>query len=231
MGQKVNPFAFRMGVHYTWNASWYARKKDYSTLLVRDLKIRQTIQQLLGSAAVEGVNIIRPAPGLVEVIIRTARPGIVIGKKGEMINSLTKKLTTILKGEEKVSLKVYEVAEPDLSAQIIADNIVNQLLKKVHFRRAMKRAIDLALEKGVQGIRVECKGRLAGAEIARKEWYQKGRVPRNVLRSLIDYGASKALTKYGMIGVKVWLYKGDLKPDSIFSPLKEEGESAAPATA
>lgn len=230
MGQKVNPYGFRVGVYADWNAKWYARKLDYSKVVERDLRIRKVVKKYLSDAAVEEVSILRPAPGLVEVVIRTARPGVVIGKKGEMIKQVTERMNEALKGDEKATLRVYEIPEPDIAARIIAENISSQITKKVHYRRAMKRAIELALEKGAQGIRIECKGRLAGAEIARKDWYQKGRVPRQTLRAIVDYGFAKCLTKYGYIGIKVWTYKGELLGNARYSPLKEEADGASTPT-
>ncbi|MGH8102943.1 MAG: 30S ribosomal protein S3 [bacterium] len=227
MGQKVNPYGFRVGIYADWNGKWYARKLDYAKVVKRDLAIRKIVKRVLADAAVEDVSVLRPAPGLVEVVIRTARPGVVIGKKGEMIKGVTEKINAALKGDEKATLRVYEIPEPDLSARIIAENIASQILKKVHYRRAMKRAIELALEKGAQGIRIECKGRLAGAEIARKDWYQRGRVPRQTLRAIVDYGFAKCLTKYGYIGIKVWTYRGELLGNKWYSALKEEAESAS----
>ncbi|MHA2611270.1 MAG: 30S ribosomal protein S3 [bacterium JZ-2024 1] len=217
MGQKVHPICFRLGINQESRSRWFAPAREYARFVEADLLIRREILSSLSDALVEDVIISRPRPGLVEVTIRSGRPGLVIGEKGQNIRKLQERLMKIYKEkgiDEEIRLRTEEVADVDTSAALLAQQIAEQLERKVHHRRAMKRAMEIALEKGVKGIRVECKGRLAGAELARREWYQKGRLPRHTLRALIDYGFAEALTKYGKIGVKVWLYKGDKLPES-----------------
>jgi len=206
MGQKVNPIGLRIGINRTWDSRWFARH-DYSVLLHQDLKLRKYIQERLSQAGVSKIVIERPAKKA-RVTIHTARPGIVIGKKGADIEKLKAELSKIVGTE--VSLNILEVRKPELDAKLAADSIAQQLERRVTFRRAMKRAIQAAMKLGAKGIRVNVSGRLGGSEIARMEWYREGQVPLHTFRADIDYGEGTAKTTYGTIGVKVWIYKGDI---------------------
>ncbi|NPA49727.1 MAG: 30S ribosomal protein S3 [Thermodesulfobacteria bacterium] len=210
MGQKVNPIGLRVGITRTWDSRWFA-KKDFPKLVHEDYKIRRYIKNRLKHAGISKIEIERAA-NKVRIIIHTARPGIVIGKKGAEIEALKKALEDLTEGKE-IHIDIVEVRRPELDAQLVAENIATQLERRVSFRRAMKRAVALAMRFGAQGIRVQCKGRLGGAEIARKEWYREGRVPLHTLRADIDYGFAEANTKYGVIGVKVWIFKGEVLPE------------------
>ena len=207
MGQKVNPNGLRLGINKTWDSRWYANKKDYAKLLHEDLTIREYVMDKLASAGISRVVIERPAQKA-RVTIYSARPGVVIGKKGQDIDSLKKQLQKITGSE--VSLNIVEVRKPELDATLVADGIAQQLEKRVSFRRAMKRAVQSALRLGAQGIRISCGGRLGGAEIARVEWYREGRVPLHTLRADVDYGTATAHTAYGCCGIKVWIFKGEI---------------------
>ena len=204
MGQKVNPVGLRLGINRTWDSRWYAGK-DYTTKLHNDLKLRAFVFENLKQAGVSRVIIERMAKNT-RVTIHTARPGVIIGKKGADIEKLRKQLSNLAGGE--VSLNIVEVRKPEIEAQLVADGIAQQLERRVSFRRALKRAVQSALRFGAEGIRVNVSGRLGGAEIARMEWYREGRVPLHTLRADIDYATSEAETTYGIIGVKVWIYKG-----------------------
>jgi small subunit ribosomal protein S3 len=206
LGQKVHPYGFRLGVNKTWLSRWYSGK-DYSKSLHEDLKIRTYIKDSLKFAGVSSVEIER-AVNRVKVNIHTARPGVIIGKKGQGIDSLKKDVQKITSNE--VVLNIVEVKRPEINAQLVAENITLQLEKRVAFRRAMKRAIFNAKKFGAKGIKIKCSGRLGGAEIARSEWYVEGSVPLHTLRADIDYGFAEAKTVYGIIGLKVWVYKGDI---------------------
>ncbi|MCL2469743.1 MAG: 30S ribosomal protein S3 [Alphaproteobacteria bacterium] len=207
MGQKVNPIGMRVGVNRTWTSRWYAGR-DYADKLHEDLKIRQFLMKKLGPAAsVAQITIERPS-GKCRVTIHSARPGVVIGKKGADIEKLRKDIAKVTTDE--VSLNIVEIRKPEIDAQLVADNIAAQLERRVAFRRAMKRAVQSALRLGAQGIRINCSGRLGGAEIARMEWYREGRVPLHTLRADIDYGVSTAHTTMGSCGVKVWIFKGEI---------------------
>jgi len=207
MGQKVNPNGLRLGINKTWDSRWYASKKDYAKLLHEDLKIREFIMDKLAAAGISRVVIERPAQKA-RVTIYSARPGVVIGKKGQDIDGLKNQLQKITGSE--VSLNIVEVRKPELDATLVADGIAQQLEKRVSFRRAMKRAVQSALRLGAQGIRITCGGRLGGAEIARVEWYREGRVPLHTLRADVDYGTATAHTAYGCCGIKVWIFKGEI---------------------
>ena len=207
MGQKVNPNGLRLGINKTWDSRWYASKKDYAKLLHEDLKIREFIMDKLEAAGISRVVIERPAQKA-RVTIYSARPGVVIGKKGQDIDGLKNQLQKITGSE--VSLNLVEVRKPELDATLVADGIAQQLEKRVSFRRAMKRAVQSALRLGAQGIRITCGGRLGGAEIARVEWYREGRVPLHTLRADVDYGTATAHTAYGCCGIKVWIFKGEI---------------------
>jgi len=225
MGQKVQPNGMRLGVIREHSAKWFAGKQDYSQNLIQDLKIREFLEAKLKTAALSEITIERPATN-VNVIIHTARPGIVIGKKGEDIEKLRKALSELV--GVKVDVSVEEVRKPETDATLVADSICQQLEKRVMFRRAMKRAVTSAMRAGAKGVKVMVSGRLNGAEIARSEWYREGRVPLHTLRADIDYGTGEALTTYGIIGVKVWIFKGEVFQES--KPVVEE-EAQAPAQA
>ncbi|MCH9852049.1 MAG: 30S ribosomal protein S3 [Alphaproteobacteria bacterium] len=207
MGQKVNPIGLRLGINRTWDSRWFADKASYGELLHHDLRLRNYIMENLTGAGVSRVLIERPAKKP-RVTIYTARPGVIIGKKGGDIEKLRQKLTKLI-GEE-VSLNVHEIKKPDLDAVFVAQNIAQQLERRVAFRRVMKRAVQNTLRMGALGIRINCGGRLGGAEIARVEWYREGQVPLHTLRADIDYGTAAAHTTYGICGVKVWIFKGEI---------------------
>nr|HID14150.1 30S ribosomal protein S3 [Anaerolineae bacterium] len=211
MGRKVHPYGFRLGVIRDWKARWYAEGEEYANLLHEDLKIRQFIRDLLGRAGISRIEIER-FPNQVSVTIWTARPGIVIGRKGATVKKLRKELEEMT--GKRVHVDVQEVEQPELDAKLVAENIVAQLERRISHSRAMKRAVQAAMRAGAQGIKVMCKGRLHGAEMARQEWQRDGRVPLQTLRADIDYAQEEALTTYGRIGVKVWIYKGEVLPET-----------------
>ena len=206
MGQKIHPTGFRLSVSRNWASRWYASNRDFAGMLAEDIKVREFLKAKLKNAAVSRVLIERPAKHA-RITIFSARPGVVIGKKGEDIESLKKELAARL--GVPVAVNIEEVRKPEIDAQLIADSITQQLEKRIMFRRAMKRAMQNAMRLGAQGIKIMSSGRLNGIEIARTEWYREGRVPLHTLRADIDYGTSEAKTTYGVIGVKVWVYKGD----------------------
>lgn len=206
MGQKVHPIGIRLGIIKTWNSKWFARK-DYKDFLYEDLAIQKFIKSNLFHAGVPKIEIERTGQKI-KTTIHTARPGIIIGKKGAEVEKLKKKLEDMT-GKE-LSIDIKEIRKPELDATLVAENIAMQLEKRIAFRRAMKKSVVSAIRFGAQGIKVACSGRLAGAEIARDEWYREGRVPLHTFRSDIDYGVAEAKTTYGRIGIKVWIYKGDI---------------------
>ena len=206
MGQKIHPTGFRLAVSRNWASRWYASNRDFAGMLAEDVKVRDYLKAKLKNAAVSRVLIERPAKNA-RITIYSARPGVVIGKKGEDIETLKKELATRL--GVPVAVNIEEVRKPEIDAKLIADSITQQLEKRIMFRRAMKRAMQNAMRLGAQGIKIMSSGRLNGIEIARTEWYREGRVPLHTLRADIDYGTSEAKTTYGVIGVKVWVYKGD----------------------
>ena len=206
MGQKVNPIGLRVGVNRTWDSRWFAGD-DYADMLHDDLTLRRFLRKRLAQAGVSRIVIERPAKKA-RVTIHTARPGVVIGKKGADIEKLRLELQKLTGNE--VQLNIVEIRKPEIDARLVAENIAQQLERRVAFRRAMKRAVQNAMRLGAEGIRINCAGRLAGAEIARTEWYREGRVPLHTLRADVDYGEATALTTYGTCGVKVWVYKGDI---------------------
>ncbi len=210
MGQKVNPYGFRLGVTTDWKSRWFAEGKEYTDSLIEDWKIRDYLRKQLPHAAVSRVEIERTRDRL-RVDVYTARPGIVIGRRGAEVDRLRTELLKIT-GNPKAQLNVQEIKQAELDATLIAQGVADQLTGRVSFRRAMKRAVQNAMKAGALGIRVQCGGRLGGAEMSRKEWYREGRVPLHTLRADIDYGTSEARTTFGRIGVKVWLYKGDILP-------------------
>ena len=206
MGQKINPTGFRLSVSRNWNSRWFATGDDFSRMLGEDLKVRDYLKKRLRSASVGRILIERPAKNA-RITIYSARPGVVIGKKGEDIEALKADLQKML--GVPVHVNIDEIRKPEVDAQLIADSITQQLEKRIMFRRAMKRAMQNAMRLGAQGIKVMSSGRLNGAEIARREWYREGRVPLHTLRADIDYGFSEARTTYGVIGIKVWVFKGE----------------------
>jgi small subunit ribosomal protein S3 len=207
MGQKVHPYGLRLGYTKTWKSRWFA-KKDYSNLLHEDLKIKKKLKEELKSAGVASIEIERPGNKL-RITIHTARPGIIIGRKGAEIDRLRQQVQKQT-GREVLPINIQEVRRPELNAQLVAESIAMQLEKRVAFRRAMRKAVDSALRFGCKGIKVRCGGRLNGAEIARTEWYLQGRLPLHTLRADIDYGLAEARTTYGVIGVKCWIYNGEI---------------------
>lgn len=206
MGQKVHPIGFRLGVIKTWDSRWYA-EKDFPALVIEDKKIRTFLKKKLYHSGVANIEIERAA-NKVKVIIHTSRPGIVIGKKGSEIEALKNELVKLVKRE--VMIDIQEVRKPEIDAQLVAENVASQLERRVAFRRAMKKAVGNTLKFGAQGIKISCAGRLGGAEMARREWYREGRVPLHTLRADIDYGFAQAHTTYGVIGVKVLIFKGEI---------------------
>ena len=207
MGQKVNPVGFRVGINRGWDSVWFAKKKEYGNYLIEDYKIREYIKNNVGNSGVSKVQIERTSKKCI-VTIYTSRPGFVIGKKGSDIEKIKKNLGKFSKHE--LSLNIKEVKKPELNSFLVAENIAQQLVKRIAYRRAMKRAIQSALRLGAKGIRVCVSGRLAGNEIARSEWLREGSVPLHTLRADVDYSEAEALTTYGIIGVKVWIYKGEI---------------------
>jgi len=207
MGQKVNPVGFRVGVNRNWDSIWFSKKKEYGKLLIEDFKIRQYIKKNIVNSGVSQVIIERTSKKCI-ISIYTSRPGFVIGKKGSDIDKIKKNLSKISNSE--ISINIKEVKKPELNAFLVAENITQQLVKRIAYRRTMKRAIQSALRLGAKGIRVCLSGRLAGNEIARSEWLREGSVPLHTLRAEVDYAEAEALTTYGIIGVKVWIYKGEI---------------------
>lgn len=220
MGRKVHPYGFRLGVIRDWKAHWYAEGEKYAGLLHEDLEIRQFIQDTARRAGISRVEIER-FPNQVSITIWTARPGIVIGRKGSSVKEMRRNLQKMT--GKRVSVDVQEVERPELDAKLVAENVVSQLERRISPRRAMQRALRAAMSAGAQGIKVMCKGRLFGAEMAREQWLREGRVPLQTLRADIDYAQEEALTGYGRIGVKVWIYKGEILPE-----LRETKEQEGP---
>jgi len=210
MGQKINPVGFRLAVNRNWSSRWYANTRSFAPMLAEDIKVRDFLKRKLAHASVGRVLIERPAKDA-RITIFSARPGVVIGKKGEEIESLKAELRRIM-GVQQVHVNIEEIRKPEIDAQLIADSIAQQLEKRIMFRRAMKRAMQNAMRLGAQGIKIMSAGRLNGIEIARTEWYREGRVPLHTLRADIDYGTGEAKTNYGVIGIKVWVYKGEVIP-------------------
>jgi small subunit ribosomal protein S3 len=210
MGQKINPIGFRLAVNRNWSSRWYANSRTFAPMLAEDIKVRAFLKGKLAHASVGRVLIERPAKDA-RITIFSARPGVVIGKKGEEIEALKAELRRIM-GVQQVHVNIEEIRKPEIDAQLIADSIAQQLEKRIMFRRAMKRAMQNAMRLGAQGIKIMSSGRLNGIEIARTEWYREGRVPLHTLRADIDYGLGEAKTNYGVIGIKVWVYKGEIVP-------------------
>jgi small subunit ribosomal protein S3 len=207
MGQKINPIGLRLGINRTWDSRWFAAKGEYAKLLHEDMVIRAKLMKDLKQAAVSKIVIERPHRKC-RVNIHSARPGVVIGKKGADIEKLRKTVADLTKAE--VAINIIEVRKPETDATLVADSIAQQLERRVAFRRAMKRAVQSAMRLGAEGIRINCTGRLGGAEIARLEWYREGRVPLHTMRANIDYGVATAFTTYGTCGIKVWIFKGEI---------------------
>ncbi len=225
MGQKVHPYGFRLGINKPWKSNWYAMK-DYSTLLHEDIRIRKHLRKNLSHAGISNLEIERSA-SRIRINIHTARPGIIIGKKGLEVDRVKEELQRIIGTQKQINLNIKEIRRAELDSGLIAQNIGLQLEKRISFRRAMKKAVVSALRFGAKGIKIRCSGRLGGAEIARSEWYREGRVPLHTLRADIDYGTHEALTTYGIIGIKVWVYKGEIFEGAteIPEPEKPEGGS------
>lgn len=211
MGQKVHPIGIRLGIVKNWNATWYAGSDNYADFLVNDIAIRKYLHKELEQASVSRIEIERPTKSI-RVTIHTARPGIVIGKKGADVEKLRLKVSKL--AGVPAQINIQEIRKPELDGQLVADTVAQQLEKRVMFRRAMKRAVQNAMRLGAQGIKIQVGGRLGGAEIARTEWYREGRVPLHTLRADIDYATAEAKTTYGIIGVKVWIFKGEILGDT-----------------
>ena len=209
MGQKVNPIGFRLGIHRDWDSRWFARK-EYKDFVLEDYHIRRFLKKRLTQAGVSKIEIERAA-SKVRIKIHTARPGLVIGKKGAEIENVKRDLEKKINRE--IILDIQEVRKPEVDAQLVAENVAMQLVRRISFRRAMKKSVSSALRFGVQGIKIACSGRLGGAEMARREWYRRGRVPLHTIRADIDYGFAEAFTTYGVVGVKVTLFKGEILPE------------------
>ena len=228
MGQKVNPIGLRLGINRTWDSRWYAEGGEYSKMLHEDIHIRKVLRERLAQAGVAKIIIERPAKRA-RVTIHTARPGVVIGKKGADIEKLRKDISAQTEGE--VHLNIVEVRKPETDAQLIAEGIAQQLERRIAFRRAMKRAMQSAMRLGAKGVRINVSGRLGGAEIARMEWYREGRVPLHTLRANIDYGFYEAKTTYGIIGIKVWVFKGEvLEHDPMAQDKRWAQEASGPSS-
>ncbi|OGW60852.1 MAG: 30S ribosomal protein S3 [Nitrospirae bacterium RIFCSPHIGHO2_01_FULL_66_17] len=219
MGHKVHPIGFRLGYIKTWNSRWYA-EKEYAGLLHEDLKVRKIVKAKLYHAGIARIEIERSGNQL-RINLHTSRPGIIIGRKGAEVDKLKAEIEALTK--RQVSINIKEIKKPEVDAQLVAENIALQLEKRIAFRRAMKKAVVSALRLGAKGIKVNCAGRLGGAEIARTEWYREGRVPLHTLRADIDYGLAEAKTTYGQIGVKVWIYRGETLPDGGVAKPEERG--------
>ena len=223
MGQKSSPIGLRLQINRTWDSRWFAEGQDYGRLLLEDLRIRKYIVDKLPQAAISKVVIERPAK-ICRISIYAARPGVIIGKKGADIEKLRSKLGTMT--SSAVSLNIVEIRKPEIDARLVAQGVADQLERRIAFRRAMKRAVQSAMRLGAEGIRINCSGRLGGAEIARMEWYREGRVPLHTLRADVDYGVATAFTTYGTCGVKVWIFKGEILEHDPFGSEKRAMEGA-----
>ena len=222
MGQKINPIGLRLGVNRTWDSRWFANKGEYGKLLHEDMGIRELLMGALKQAAISKIVIERPHKKC-RVNIHSARPGVVIGKKGADIDKLRKQVAKLTQSE--VAINIVEVRKPEVDATLVADSIAQQLERRVAFRRAMKRAVQSAMRLGAEGIRINCSGRLGGAEIARLEWYREGRVPLHTLRADVDYGVATAHTAYGTCGIKVWIFKGEILEHDPMAQDKRQAEA------
>ena len=221
MGQKINPIGLRLGVNRTWDSRWFSNKNEYGKLLHEDMKIRDVLSKGLKQAAISKIVIERPHKKC-RVNIHSARPGVVIGKKGADIDKLRKQVAKLTASE--VAINIVEVRKPEIDATLVAESIAQQLERRVAFRRAMKRAVQSAMRLGAEGIRINCSGRLGGAEIARLEWYREGRVPLHTLRADVDYGFATAHTAYGTCGIKVWIFKGEILEHDPMAQDKRQAE-------
>jgi len=210
LGRKVHPIGFRLGIIKDWRTRWYAEGRQYADLLEEDRKIREMIRSEMGQAGISQIEIER-FPGAVHVMIHTSKPGIIIGRKGQHVNALRSKLEALT--NKKIKIDVIEIERPELEAYLVAEDLASQLERRVSYRRAMKQAVSRAMRAGAKGIMITCSGRLAGAEMARSETVREGRVPRHTLRADIDYAQAEALTTFGRIGIKVWIYRGDVLPE------------------
>ncbi|MFN3826591.1 MAG: 30S ribosomal protein S3 [Micavibrio sp.] len=224
MGQKVNPIGIRVGINRTWDSRWFS-DRNYADRLIKDLKLREYVKDKLKAAGISKVIVERAAQNT-KVTVHTARPGVIIGKKGADIEKLRKDLSD--RAGSDVALNIIEIRKPEIDAQLVAEGVAQQLERRVSFRRAMKRAVQSALRLGAQGIRINVSGRLGGADIARTEWYREGRVPLHTLRADLDYGFAEASTTYGIIGVKVWIYKGDILEHDPMARDKRSADGTAP---
>jgi len=227
MGQKIHPHGFRLGITTDFNSKWYADNKDYANYLHADLRVREFLKKKLSHASVSRIEISRPAKNA-RIIIHTARPGIVIGKKGEDIERLRLDVSKMM--GVPVHINIEEIRKPELDAHLVAESVAQQLVKRIMFRRAMKRAVSNSMRLGAEGIRINVGGRLNGAEIARSEWYREGRVPLHTLRANIDYGTAEALTTYGIIGIKVWIFKGEVFDNKHEAEATDDTASKKPAS-
>ncbi len=223
MGQKVHPIGIRLGIVKEWTSKWYANSKDYPVLLNTDLKVRDFLKKKLAQSSVSRIQIDRPASNA-QITVHTARPGLVIGKKGEGIDALRSEVSKMM--GVPVHISIEEIRKPELDAQLVAEGIAQQLERRIMFRRAMKRAVQNSMRLGAEGIKVNVSGRLNGAEIARNEWYREGRVPLHTLRADIDYGFAEANTTYGILGVKVWIFKGEVFADAPAVEAAPKGKAA-----
>src|SRR5258707_4379230 len=228
MAKKINRIGFRLAVTRNWSSRWYASSRNFGPMLAEDIKVREFLKKKLAHASVGRVLIERPAKDA-RITIFSARPGVVIGKKGEEIEALKAELRRIM-GVQQVHVNIEEIRKPEIDAQLIADSIAQQLEKRIMFRRAMKRAMQNAMRLGAQGIKIMSAGRLNGIEIARTEWYREGRVPLHTLRADIDYGLGEAKTTYGVIGIKVWVYKGEVMPKGEAAQAAQAAAAVPPAT-
>ena len=224
MGQKAHPYGLRVGYIYTWKSRWFANKQVFPKLLLEDIKIRKYVKKALSTAAVSKIEVER-ASEKIKVLIFTARPGIIIGRRGSEIEKLKEELQSIAGTEVEIEIK--EIKKPNLDAQLVAENIAFQIEKRISHKRAMKKSVQNALDSGARGIKIACAGRLGGGEIARDESYRVGSVPAQTLRADIDYGFAEALTTYGLIGVKVWIYKGDKVMDKVKEEAPEDKKTVS----
>ena len=219
MGQKVHPYGFRVGYIYDWKSRWFANRQDFPKLLLEDVKIRKFVKKALATAAVSKIEVERTSEKI-KVLIYTARPGIIIGRRGAEIEKLKEDIRKIT--IKDVSIEIKDIKNPNTDAQLVSENISFQLEKRIAHKRAMKKSVQAALDSGAQGVKIICSGRLGGAEIARRESYRIGSIPAQTLRADVDYGFSEPLTTYGLIGVKVWIYKGDKVLDKVQTPVEEK---------
>ena len=220
MGRKVHPLGFRLGINKTWDGRWFAEGKDYVNRLHQDFEIRKLVHRMAPRAGLSRIEVER-FPGNVRIMVHTAKPGILIGKKGETVKEIRKSLEALV--GMKIELDIKEIKDPDLDAQLVAQNIADQLERRISYRRALNRGMGQSMRAGAQGVRVEVSGRLGGSDMSRRVWLRDGRVPLQTLRADIDFAKAKALTQYSVIGVKVWIYRGEVQPEAEVEPEKSEG--------